>query len=133
MIFIDTSAIYALADRGDPNHESARRRLAAALDDEQRLLTHSYVLVESMALLQHRLGRPAALAFAHEAHRFEVEWVGERLHLAATDALAARRGASVSLVDQVSFLVMRARGVEAVFGFDRHFRQEGFAVYTGAA
>ena len=90
------------------------------------MLTHSYVLVESMALLQHRLGRPAALAFAGEVGAFDVEWVGERLHTEAVEHLATRRGSAVSLVDQVSFLVMRARGVDEAFAFDRHFRQEGF-------
>jgi predicted nucleic acid-binding protein len=130
MIFLDTSAVYALADRGDDNHEPAKRRFDALLTEGHRLLTHSYVLVESMALLQHRLGRPAALAFARETGGFEVEWVGERLHAAAVEHLAARRGSGVSLVDQVSFLVMRARGVDEAFAFDRHFQREGFTIYA---
>ena len=32
MIFIDTSAIYALADRNDSNHRLARRRLPAGIN-----------------------------------------------------------------------------------------------------
>jgi len=31
VIFLDTSAIYALADRGDPNHRTALERLKAVL------------------------------------------------------------------------------------------------------
>src|SRR5262245_6691324 len=59
VIFLDTSAIYALADVGDPNHELGRSRLASIVEDGVRLLTHNYVLVESMALLQNRLGLEA--------------------------------------------------------------------------
>ncbi len=74
MIFVDTSAIYALASDGDPRHGEARRSFHALLQSERPLITHSYVLSESMALLQHRLGRDVALAFAVEARGFEVQW-----------------------------------------------------------
>ena len=56
MIFLDTSAIYALADRGDPRNEVAKERFQAVLQGGEGMLTHNYVLVESMALIQHRLG-----------------------------------------------------------------------------
>ena len=46
MIFVDTSAIYAWTDAGDPNHRTAVRRLAAILERGEDLLTHNYVLVE---------------------------------------------------------------------------------------
>ena len=42
------------------------------------------------------------------------------------ERLAHRRGSALSVVDQVSFLVMRARQVEEAFAFDRDFRLEGF-------
>ncbi|MBX6772113.1 MAG: hypothetical protein IRY83_10345 [Chloroflexi bacterium] len=42
MILLDTSAIYALADRGDPNHARAMALFQSALADED-LLVHSYV------------------------------------------------------------------------------------------
>ena len=128
MIFIDTSAVFALASARDLNHHGARRRFDALLRTRRQILTHSYVLSESMALLQHRLGRDAALAFASEARAFEVEWVDESLH---ASAVAALRGAprSVSLVDQVSFLLMRRRLIDEAFAFDRHFAAVGFRLY----
>ena len=128
MIFIDTSAVFALASARDLNHHGARRRFAALLRTRRQILTHSYVLSESMALLQHRLGRDSALAFASEARAFEVACVDESLH---ASAVAALRGAprSVSLVDQVSFLVMRAHGIDEAFAFDRHFTSAGFRLY----
>ena len=128
MIFIDTSAVFALASARDLNHRGARRRYDALLHTRRQLLTHSYVLSESMALLHRRLGPGPALAFASEARAFEVEWVDESLH---NSAVAALRGAprTVSLVDQVSFLVMRRRRVDEAFAFDRHFAAAGFRLY----
>lgn len=128
MIFLDTSAIYALADRADPNHQRAARHFATALASEERFLTHSYVLVESMALLQHRLGLAQALAFAEDARKFEVEWVTSAVHARAVARLRKAGRRQMSLVDCVSFLTMQARGVDTAFAFDTHFEDEGFRI-----
>jgi len=56
VILLDTSAIYALADRADPNHTRARRLFQQVIDDRDTLVVHSYLLAEAAALLQHRLG-----------------------------------------------------------------------------
>ena len=129
MIFVDTSAIYALASDRDSRHHEARRSFAALLRAERPLVTHSDVLSESMALLQHRLGRRVALTFAVEAREFEVEWVDEPLHRAAVEALHSAP-AGLSLVDQVSFLVMRRRGLDEAFAFDEDFLRAGFSLYV---
>lgn len=127
MIFVDTSALYALADSADPNHEKARRILEGLLDRQEVLLTHSYVLVESIALVQHRLGTSPAVHLA-ESRGFEVEWVDAARHREAVRALRARRRRRVSFVDLVSFGVMRARGIGTAFAFDEDFKREGFAL-----
>ncbi len=87
MIFLDTSAIYAWADAADPNHAVAVRSLQAILESGEDLLTHNYVLVESVALLQARLGLLAANKLGRDAANFAVEWVDAELHAAAIHAL----------------------------------------------
>jgi len=126
MIFIDTSAIYALADRADPNHPAATECFAWLLESRARLLTHNYVVVESMALLQRRLGLEAALRLAADVSGFEVEWVTQRMHESAVAALQERGSRGVSLVDHVSFLVMDDRDVHRAFAFDDDFKARGF-------
>src|SRR3989442_92709 len=64
-----------MADRGDPRHQRAKERFQALLEAGEGVLTHNYVLVEAMALIQHRLGVVAALKFAHSASAFEIGWV----------------------------------------------------------
>lgn len=128
MTLVDTSAIFALADGRDARHDEATRSFDALLRTGRRLVTHSYVLVESMTLLQHRLGRAKAIELASVAGAFEIEWVGERLHNAAVLALGEQpRG--ISLVDQVSFLVMRRRGIHEAFAFDADFTAAGFRLF----
>ena len=127
MIFVDTSAVYALADRRDRNHQTALRRFDAALRSGRPLITHDYVLVESLAILQRRLGRRRALEFARDAARFEVEWVGEALYREALAALGEIP--RVSLVDQVSFAVMRRRGIQEALAFDADFPAAGFRLF----
>ena len=52
MIFVDTSALYAVLDRDDANHTVARDTWESLLRSSQRLLTHNYVLLETAALVQ---------------------------------------------------------------------------------
>ena len=129
MIFIDTSALYALADRGDPNHEIARRRFQAVLDAGEKFLTHNYVVVEAIALTQHRLGSPVAAKLARDATAFAVEWVDKSLHEAAEHEWSARPRRQVSFVDEVSFEVMRRRSVTTALAFDPDFTVAGFELY----
>lgn len=126
MIFLDTSGIFALADLDDVNHAVAVAMLEEVNRLDIRLLCHSYVLVESSALLQRRLGLPSAMKLLHDARRFDVRWVAEELHLRAVSELAARNKRGLSLVDVVSFLVMNEEGVDRYLGFDKHFSDEGF-------
>lgn len=131
MIFLDTSAIYAWADTADSNHRAALRRLRTILDDGEPLLTHNYVLVESLALMQARLGRAAALKLARDSKAFAIEWVDDELHAAGLHELAQAPSRKVSLVDHVSFLVMRRRGLTTAFAFDDDFVSAGFALVEG--
>ena len=126
MTFIDTSAIYALADRADANHARATRSFTAALASGERLVTHSYVLVESMTLIQHQLGLEHAVTFARDAEAFDVDWVARATHERAVEWMRTAGRRRVSLVDAVSFTVMRARQIEVAFAFDPHFVRAGF-------
>ena len=128
MTFLDTSAIYAWADIADPNHGTALRRLQRILADGETLLTHNYVLVESLALLQARLGVEAAIKLSKDARTFEIDWVDADLHEAGVREMARSKARKISLVDHISFLVMRRRGLRTAFAFDNDFIAAGFTV-----
>lgn len=126
--FIDTSALFALLDRDDANHEKARDAWTRLLAEEKPLITTNYVLVESFALLQHRLGMAAARSLQEDvAPVLRVEWVTASIHLAGVSALLAASSRNLSLVDCVSFESMRRVGIKSVFTFDPHFSRQGFS------
>lgn len=120
--------MYALANRRDAHHAAANERFQALLAAGERILTHNYVILESLALLHRRLGLSAAVELARSTDAFEVEWVNKTIHDEAVRRLGTS-GRDVSLVDHVSFLVMRQRQIATAFAFDRHFVEEGFHLY----
>ena len=131
MIFLDTSAVYALADAGDANHDRAVGLFTRALDSAEELLVHNYILVESAALLQRRLGLSSVLRFLEDARSFKVHWIREEDHDDATALLNQHNRRELSLVDCMSFVVMRNYGVHDSLAFDPDFEREGFTAYAG--
>jgi predicted nucleic acid-binding protein len=129
VILLDTSAIYALADTADPNHARALTLFRQALDDRESFLVHSYILVESASLLQHRLGLASAVRFLRESQAFRAHWITHHDHRQAVELLTSRGKRALSLVDCTSFVLMRRLGVETALAFDEDFRGEGVRLY----
>lgn len=126
-IFVDTSAFYALLAEHDPSHPDAKDAWSSIQARRDTLITSSYVLLEAMSLIQRRLGMQAARDF-HAAliPVLTVSWVDSQRHTRAMDAFLVAGRRDLSLVDCVSFDVMRAMGVDTAFAFDGHFTQQGF-------
>ena len=98
---------------------------------EAALLSTSFVLVETYALTGRRLGLDAARRFREDfAPLLQVVWVDQELHEAGLDVWLERRRRSLSLVDAVSFVVMRQQRLTDAFAFDPHFEQEGFRLVS---
>jgi predicted nucleic acid-binding protein len=126
-VFVDTSALYAVLDRGDDRHAGAAATWRQLLEGASDLLTTNYVLLEVSVLLQNRLGLPALRTFHEDiAPLLSVDWIGEQQHQAALAAVLAAGRKKLSIVDCISFESMRAHGIRDVFCFDRHFREQGF-------
>jgi uncharacterized protein len=126
-IFVDTSAFYALLDRDDDNHAKARDAWAEILDAGTVAATSSYVLVETVALLQSRLGLEAVRAFEDAIIPvLHVEYVTGELHRLGMAALLVASRRRLSLVDCISFEIMRRNGISSSFTFDSHFKEQGF-------
>lgn len=126
-IFVDTSALYALLDRDDDYHPRAKKAWNDLLDQGGALLTSNYIVVESTALVQSRLGIEAVKAL-HEniLPLFAVELINAEIHRISVAALLTASKRKLSLVDCSSFEIMRSLNIGVVFTFDPHFREQGF-------
>lgn len=125
--FIDTSAFLAVLDADDENHQKARRKWEDIINGEENLVCSSYVLVETLALIQNRFGMKALMAFQEDViPMLTVEWVGENTHERGITSVLVANRRELSLVDCISFDVMRCLGIKAVFTFDKHFKEQGF-------
>ena len=128
-VFTDTSGLLALLNPEDDNHARAKAAFASLRVRRASLVSTSFVLVETYALLGRRFGLEAIRRFREDfAPLIEVVWVDGPLHEAGLDLLLGRRARRLSLVDAVSFVTMRQRTLEEAFAFDPHFEQEGFVI-----
>ncbi len=126
---IDTSALYTLLDEDDPDHPTAVRIFNGLPTRERDLVLHSYALSETIALLQRRLGLDAVRRLVDAILPVvEIVWVDRDLHDRAVAAMLASGRRSVSLVDHLSFILMRDRQMRTAFAFDRDFADQGFEV-----
>ena len=118
-LFVDTSVLYAAADRSDRWNARAKEILTAG----EPLVLSDHVLVETWLLAERRLGRDAA----------ERLWEGiKRSGCAVETATAADLEVAwaigdafpdqgFSIVDRTSFAVMQRLGLSRVATFDDHF------------
>lgn len=124
-VFVDTSALIALLDAGDTRHAEAGATLEW-LRSNADLVTTNYVQIEALAVARRRLGRDAGARLLNSFFPLiRLIWVDPEVHAAA---LAAYRSpdSAVSVVDRVSFTVMRQQAISTVFAFDNDFAREGF-------
>jgi len=127
-IFVDTSAFYALLDMDDVNHNRAKKTWSQILNPENTFVSSNYVLVESFALLQSRLGVSAVRTFQEDIiPLIMIEFVDQETHRSAVASLLSASKRWLSLVDCVSFEVMRILGIQSAFAFDPHFKEQGFS------
>lgn len=128
-IFFDTSALYALLDEDDANHPRARSWFSGpGRDLGEALVSHNYVVVETAALVGRRLGPGATRAlFGGLLPAVDIFYVNEHLHRLAVSAYLAASRRGPSLVDWVTFEMMREQQLDRAFAFDRDFSEEGFA------
>ena len=128
-VFVDTSAFIAIVNETDRRHRQARRIWTELVEMERELITTNYVILETISLVQRRLGMPYLHTFLANTMPFlRVEWVTEQLHRESIDVLLAADRRHLSLVDCVSFATIRRAGLMTVFAFDRHFDEQGFDV-----
>ena len=125
--FVDTSALLAVMDKDDEFHIEAKALWERLTEQQVALVATNYVVLETVALLQHRIGMPAVRRFhADIMPVLTIEWISSGQHVQGMAALLAADRRNLSLVDCISFDAMRRRSLRQVFAFDKHFEEQGF-------
>jgi uncharacterized protein len=126
-VFADTSALFALLVSNDFMHIRAKLNFEYFARNNIQLMTSSYVLLETLTLLQRRVGIDAANDFDRKiVPVLEVVWVDAAWHRLAMQRLQIENTRRVSLTDCLSFEIMEKRDIACAFTFDGHFVERGF-------
>jgi uncharacterized protein len=126
-VFIDTSAFLGFLNAGDQFHEPAVTQWQELLAGNEQLVTNNYILVETIAVSQHRFGLEAVRVLQNEVFPVVVfHWVDETIHQQAITTLLAARRRRLSLVDCSAMVTMQTLHVKRIFSFDTHYGDYGF-------
>jgi len=133
MIFVDTSAIVALAFTKDTFHLRANEWFSK--NKEESFVTSNLVVVESLGWIRYRGGKRLAVEVGE---RF---YSGEGLNIIKVSPEDEKNawmnfkkldGKSISMVDSTSFVVMKRLKIKKAFAFDKDFEKVGFTLLPGS-
>jgi predicted nucleic acid-binding protein len=131
LIFVDTSAWWALFEASDNLHVRAKKAFDALVADGVELVTTDYVLDEVVTGLLGRAGHAAAVRAGRglrSSTMVVLSFVGSDLFHEAWKIFERHDRMRWSLTDCTSMAVMKARGITTAFSFDDDFRKMGFDV-----
>ncbi|NUQ36922.1 MAG: type II toxin-antitoxin system VapC family toxin [Caldilineales bacterium] len=126
-IIVDTSALYALADRNDPHHLRAAAFLRAQ-SGAHTLWVSNHVFDETMTLTKVRLGMHACLQMGvrlRNSRLIDLVVFGQEEEQMTWRLFSQFTDKAWSYTDCASLALSQLRDVRQVFAFDHHFVQMG--------
>jgi predicted nucleic acid-binding protein len=131
-VFIDTSGFIGVMVEADQYFKRAAPFFDELLEQSVPLITTNLVIAESYPLIQRFSYPKNALLFleivrdACQKNYLKLIY-GAASHQEQAELLLRKyEDHDLSLVDAISFSVMKERNIAKVFGFDSHFRLAGF-------
>lgn len=128
MIFVDSSAWFAVYPLRDANHAVAAQAIRSF---REPLFTADFIVDETLTLLRARSENPRALAFGKqiiEGPSTTVVTIDDQDFVRAWEMFQRFGDKEWSFTDCTSLIVMQRLGIQRAFSFDNHFRQFGTVV-----
>jgi predicted nucleic acid-binding protein len=141
MIFVDTWAWIALADKSDPYHRQAKAEHKKLRRAPGQYVTTDYVLSETITYLYPTIGAIQAQTFINtiltsvDAGQYSLVHVSTEQFRRAWDLRQKYHDKpDISFVDFTSMVVMQDLGLTDIFTGDAHFQQVnlGFQLIPGS-
>jgi predicted nucleic acid-binding protein len=136
MIFVDTWAWVALADRSDPYHRQAKQQHQEFVRMRRPYVTSDYVLSETITYLYDALPAVHAQAFINSLLAAADRGDNRLIHLSTGQFRRAWQmrqryhdKPDISFVDFASMIVMQDLEITEVFTGDAHFEQVGLSFH----
>jgi predicted nucleic acid-binding protein len=132
MIFVDTWAWVALADKSDPYHRKAKAQHRKLLRLRRRYVTTDYVLGEAVTYLYDAIGSAQAQGFINSLLAAVDAGIYQLVHVSPEQFRRAWQmrqkyddKPDISFVDFTSIVIMQDLGLAQVFTGDAHFLHVG--------
>ncbi len=133
VIFVDTSAWYALAVADDVSHAPAIGFFKVISSGEfGKMITTDYILAETYTLLRIKKGTELVARFAESvasSSNVKTLWISEGDFSLSLEKLLKYNDKMLSFVDCSSSVAMDALGITDVFAFDSDFKTLGYTLH----
>jgi predicted nucleic acid-binding protein len=130
MIFVDSWAWIALADKSDPYHRKAKAEHKKLLRAKNRYLTTDYILGETITYLYPAIGAASTQGFIISVLSSADAGIHQLVHVSPQQFRRAWQlrqkyhdKPDISFVDFTSMVVMQDLGISDIFTGDNHFQQ----------
>ena len=128
-VFLDTSFVVALENKGDVHHARAKALDDKLLKEDALLIFHWGILIEiadGYARAGRRVRGLQLLAKFTSEEGYRLLPIQETLLQEGLDLYRARVDKEWGVTDCISFVLMKQEGVTEALTADMHFRQAGF-------
>ena len=130
-VFVDTGAWIALALIRDPYHLRAKDVWEKLQHTKSKLFTSLPVIVETFTFLDRNTTRDVALAWKSSLYGMKTLHKLEFTHADLEKAwvyFQKKDLHKLSIVDAISFILMKREKIRIAFTFDHHFSSVGFRI-----
>lgn len=134
-VLVDSSCLYALADRRDPTRSLAEKHVRRLVKAGAPLILTDYIIDEACTLAKARAGGHGALRLleiVERSHAFRLVWIGEERFETAKTFFRQHCDHGYSFTDCTSFILMHERQIKKALTTDRHFVEAGFEALLSA-
>jgi predicted nucleic acid-binding protein len=127
-IFVDSSAFIALYDKADALHHKAILLSQKSPKEDINLISSTNIIMETSTLLSMRISHQKAVDFLTDIRNGTIEIVNPDIGLIteAEEIFVNQKSKNVSYSDCICFAIMKEKGINIAFSFDKDFEKNGF-------